>query len=61
MPLLTLDKRLLSFCFIAALKQNGAQDLEKNGTEEDQEEVVKADPEMTPFEIFLKEKRYLCW
>uniref|UniRef100_A0A8C9FC19 Queuine tRNA-ribosyltransferase accessory subunit 2 n=1 Tax=Pavo cristatus TaxID=9049 RepID=A0A8C9FC19_PAVCR len=42
----------------AALKQNGAQGLEKNGTEEDQEEVVKADPEMTPFEIFLKEKRY---
>ncbi|XP_042724327.1 queuine tRNA-ribosyltransferase accessory subunit 2 [Lagopus leucura] len=42
----------------AALKQNGAQDLEKNGTEEDEEEVVKVDPEMTPFEIFLKEKRY---
>ncbi|NP_001025952.2 queuine tRNA-ribosyltransferase accessory subunit 2 [Gallus gallus] len=43
----------------AALKQNGAQDLEKNSPEEDQEEeVVKADPEMTPFEIFLKEKRY---
>ncbi|XP_031469009.1 queuine tRNA-ribosyltransferase accessory subunit 2 isoform X2 [Phasianus colchicus] len=42
----------------AVLKQDGAQDLEKNGTEEDKEEVVKADPEMTPFEIFLKEKRY---
>ncbi|NXJ08924.1 QTRT2 ribosyltransferase, partial [Odontophorus gujanensis] len=40
------------------LKENGAQDLDKNGTEEDQDEAAKADPEMTPFEIFLKEKRY---
>uniref|UniRef100_A0A8C3CB93 Queuine tRNA-ribosyltransferase accessory subunit 2 n=1 Tax=Cairina moschata TaxID=8855 RepID=A0A8C3CB93_CAIMO len=42
----------------AVLKQNGAQDLEKNGAEEDQDEIAKADPEMTPFEIFLKDKRY---
>ncbi|NXL89650.1 QTRT2 ribosyltransferase, partial [Alectura lathami] len=42
----------------AVLEQNGAQDLEKNGTEEDQDEIVEADPEMTPFEIFLKDKRY---
>ncbi|KAF1473799.1 Queuine tRNA-ribosyltransferase accessory subunit 2, partial [Pygoscelis antarcticus] len=42
----------------AVLKQNGAQDLEKNGAEEDQDEISRADPEMTPFEIFLKDKRY---
>ncbi|XP_074450698.1 queuine tRNA-ribosyltransferase accessory subunit 2 [Larus michahellis] len=42
----------------AVFKQNGAQHLEKNGTEEDQDEISKADPEMTPFEIFLKDKRY---
>ncbi|OXB83352.1 UNVERIFIED_CONTAM: hypothetical protein H355_001789 [Colinus virginianus] len=40
------------------LKENGVQDLDRNGTEEGQGEVAKADPEMTPFEIFLKEKRY---
>ncbi|NXC42243.1 QTRT2 ribosyltransferase, partial [Penelope pileata] len=35
-------------------------DLEKsgNGTEEDQAEVAEADPEMTPYEIFLKDRRY---
>ncbi|NWH78109.1 QTRT2 ribosyltransferase, partial [Piaya cayana] len=42
----------------ADLKQNKAQDLEKNGTEENKDEISKADPEMTPFEIFLKDKRY---
>ncbi|KFW61661.1 Queuine tRNA-ribosyltransferase subunit QTRTD1, partial [Pygoscelis adeliae] len=42
----------------AVLTQNGAQDLEKNGAEEDQDEISTADPEMTPFEIFLKDKRY---
>ncbi|KFO91979.1 Queuine tRNA-ribosyltransferase subunit QTRTD1, partial [Buceros rhinoceros silvestris] len=42
----------------AVLNQNGVQDLEKNGAEEDQDEISKADPEMTPFEIFLKNKRY---
>ncbi|NWU70166.1 QTRT2 ribosyltransferase, partial [Pterocles burchelli] len=42
----------------AVLKQNGAQDLEKNGAEEDQDEISKPDPEMTPFEIFLKDKKY---
>uniref|UniRef100_A0A674HTZ1 Queuine tRNA-ribosyltransferase accessory subunit 2 n=1 Tax=Taeniopygia guttata TaxID=59729 RepID=A0A674HTZ1_TAEGU len=40
------------------LPQNGIQDLEKNGAQEDQEEVSKADPEMTPFEISLKDKKY---
>ncbi|XP_071615708.1 queuine tRNA-ribosyltransferase accessory subunit 2 isoform X1 [Heliangelus exortis] len=40
------------------LTQNGAQGLEKDGTEDDQDEICKADPEMTPFEIFLKDKRY---
>ncbi|KFP29301.1 Queuine tRNA-ribosyltransferase subunit QTRTD1, partial [Colius striatus] len=43
---------------VAASKQNGVQDLEKNGVEEDQDEISKPDPEMTPFEIFLKDKRY---
>ncbi|XP_033916135.1 queuine tRNA-ribosyltransferase accessory subunit 2 [Melopsittacus undulatus] len=38
--------------------QNGTQDLEKNDAEEDQGEISKADPEMTPFEICLKDKRY---
>ncbi|NWR72356.1 QTRT2 ribosyltransferase, partial [Centropus unirufus] len=42
----------------ADLKQNEAQNLEKNGAEEDQDEISKADSEMTPFEIFLKDKRY---
>ncbi|XP_065685318.1 queuine tRNA-ribosyltransferase accessory subunit 2 isoform X1 [Patagioenas fasciata] len=42
----------------AALKQNGVQDPEKNDAEENQDEISKADPEMTPFEIFLKDKRY---
>ncbi|KAK2544490.1 Qtrtd1 [Columba livia] len=42
----------------AVLKQNGAQDLEENGAEENQDEISKADPEMTSFEIFLKDKRY---
>ncbi|NXG41260.1 QTRT2 ribosyltransferase, partial [Psilopogon haemacephalus] len=41
----------------AVLKQNGVQDVEKNGAE-DQDEISEADPEMTPFEIFLKDKRY---
>ncbi|NXN98064.1 QTRT2 ribosyltransferase, partial [Rhinopomastus cyanomelas] len=40
------------------LNQNRTQDLEKNGAEEDQGEIAKADPEMTPFEISLKDKRY---
>ncbi|XP_064266237.1 queuine tRNA-ribosyltransferase accessory subunit 2 [Passer domesticus] len=40
------------------LTQNGIQDLEKNGAQEGQEEVSKADPEMTPFEISLKDKKY---
>ncbi|NWR85979.1 QTRT2 ribosyltransferase, partial [Furnarius figulus] len=39
------------------LTQNGAQYLEKNGAE-DQDEISKADPEMTPFEICLKDKKY---
>lgn len=58
-PFYLLIKGLLSFLFKAVLKQNGAQDLEKNGAEEDQDEIAKADPEMTPFEIFLKNKRYV--
>ncbi|NWS68787.1 QTRT2 ribosyltransferase, partial [Crotophaga sulcirostris] len=40
------------------LKRNETQDQEKNGAEEDQNEITKPDPEMTPFEIFLKDKRY---
>ncbi|NWH60563.1 QTRT2 ribosyltransferase, partial [Geococcyx californianus] len=39
----------------ADLKQN---EVLENGAEENQDEIAKADPEMTPFEIFLKDKRY---
>ncbi|EMP33674.1 Queuine tRNA-ribosyltransferase subunit QTRTD1 [Chelonia mydas] len=42
----------------AVIKQNGIQDAGKNGTEKDINETSKADPEITSFEIFLKEKRY---
>ncbi|XP_042708678.2 queuine tRNA-ribosyltransferase accessory subunit 2 isoform X4 [Chrysemys picta bellii] len=42
----------------AVIKQNGIQDAGKNGTEKDINETSKADPEITLFEIFLKEKRY---
>ncbi|XP_038241156.1 queuine tRNA-ribosyltransferase accessory subunit 2 isoform X2 [Dermochelys coriacea] len=42
----------------AVIKQNGIQDAGKNGAEKDINETSKADPEITPFEIFLKEKRY---
>lgn len=45
--------------FKTVLKQNGAQDLDKNGAEKDQDEIAKADAEITPFEIFLKDKRYV--
>ncbi|XP_025938367.1 queuine tRNA-ribosyltransferase accessory subunit 2 isoform X1 [Apteryx rowi] len=42
----------------AVLKQNGVQDPEKNNAEKDQDGISRADPEITPFEIFLKDKRY---
>ncbi|XP_050815114.1 queuine tRNA-ribosyltransferase accessory subunit 2 isoform X2 [Gopherus flavomarginatus] len=42
----------------AVLEQNGIQDAGKNGTEKDINETSKADPEITSFEIFLKDKRY---
>ncbi|XP_074928213.1 queuine tRNA-ribosyltransferase accessory subunit 2 isoform X7 [Chelonoidis abingdonii] len=42
----------------AVLEQNGIQDAGKNGIEKDINETSKADPEITSFEIFLKEKRY---
>ncbi|XP_064376414.1 palmitoyltransferase ZDHHC23 isoform X2 [Dromaius novaehollandiae] len=42
----------------AILKQNRAQDPEKNNAEKDQDEIFRADSAITPFEIFLKDKRY---
>ncbi|XP_068815265.1 queuine tRNA-ribosyltransferase accessory subunit 2 isoform X2 [Struthio camelus] len=42
----------------AVLKQNAVQDAEKNNAEKDQDEISRVDPEITPFEIFLKDKRY---
>ncbi|XP_075762654.1 queuine tRNA-ribosyltransferase accessory subunit 2 isoform X2 [Pelodiscus sinensis] len=42
----------------AVIKQNGIQDTGKSHTEKDINETSKADPEITSFEIFLKEKRY---
>jgi len=59
LPLLLVHKKAIVFLFKTVLKQNGPQDLEKNGAEEDQDEISKADPEMTPFEICLKDKRYM--
>ncbi|NWI18250.1 QTRT2 ribosyltransferase, partial [Crypturellus soui] len=42
----------------AVLNQNGVQDPEENHAGKDEDEISGADPEITPFEICLKDKRY---
>lgn len=46
-------------CFLVDLQENGKRGVEKNEDEKSKNEIFSGGQEMTSFEIFLKEKRYV--